>query len=84
MENYDPTYGLQIGILLHVKFSKDIALVINQIINFQNNAYKALNGTASKEEMIAMCTALTKFKMDNTAQASTKQALLQSDWITID
>jgi len=32
LENYDPTYGLQIGILLHVKFSKDIALVINQYL----------------------------------------------------
>ena len=32
LEKYDPTYGLQIGILLHVKFSKDIALVINQYL----------------------------------------------------
>lgn len=32
LENYDPTYGLQIGILLHVKFSKDIALVINEYL----------------------------------------------------
>jgi len=32
LENYDPTYGLQVGILLHVKFSKDIALVINQYL----------------------------------------------------
>lgn len=29
LEKYDPTYGLQVGLLLHVKFSKDIALVIN-------------------------------------------------------
>ena len=29
LEKYDPTYGIQIGLLLHVKFSKDIALVIN-------------------------------------------------------
>ena len=29
LEKYDPTYGFQIGLLLHVKFSKDIALVIN-------------------------------------------------------
>ena len=32
LENYDPTYGFKIGILLHVKFSKDIALVINQYL----------------------------------------------------
>jgi len=28
LEKYDPTYGLQVGLLLHVKFSKDIALFI--------------------------------------------------------
>lgn len=32
LEKYEPTYGLQIGILLHVKFSKDIALVINKYL----------------------------------------------------
>lgn len=32
LEKYNPTYGLQIGLLLHVKFSKDIALVINQYL----------------------------------------------------
>lgn len=32
LEKYDPTYGLQIGLLLHVKFSRDIALVINEYL----------------------------------------------------
>lgn len=32
LEKYDSTYGLQVGILLHVKFGKDIALVINQYL----------------------------------------------------
>ena len=52
----------------------------------RDEAYEALNGTATKEEMLAMVTTLTKFKTDDTVQATTKQALLQCDWkqLTID
>ena len=32
LEKYDTDYGLQVGLLLHVKFSKDIALVINEYL----------------------------------------------------
>ena len=32
LEKYDINYGVQVGLLLHVKFSKDIALVINEYL----------------------------------------------------
>ena len=32
LEKYDTNYGVQVGLLLHVKFSKDIALVINEYL----------------------------------------------------
>jgi len=32
LEKYDPTYGLQIGLLLRVKFNRDVSLVINEYL----------------------------------------------------
>ena len=32
LEKYDPTYGFQIGLILHRKFNSDIALVINEYL----------------------------------------------------
>ena len=32
LEKYDPTYGLQIGLILHRRLNRDVALVINEYL----------------------------------------------------
>ena len=32
LEKYDPTYGIQIGLILHSKLNRDVALLINEYL----------------------------------------------------
>ena len=44
LQKYDPTYGLQIGLILHRRLNRDVALIINNYLmwfnDIRNNIYE--------------------------------------------